>query len=113
MDTTSNRPFGAALRVLLQDRAEFLTKTGNINWASVAEAMPGIYYESLRKALTGERQPSRAVIEKAAEVAGVDPSHFVEYRLAEARRRFDPAEVGWETAMANLALLRGERSSRL
>jgi hypothetical protein len=100
--TPSERPFGSALRSLLADRQEFLTRTGNINWASVAEAMPGIYYESLRKAVTGERQPSRTLMERAAKTAGVKPTYFVEYQLAEARRQFDPGEVGWEAALENL-----------
>jgi hypothetical protein len=65
--TTTDRQFGAALRALLSDRPEFLTKTGNINWASVAEAMP-IYYETLRKAVAGERQPSRPLMELAAKL---------------------------------------------
>jgi hypothetical protein len=109
MDNThqspANQPFGAALRPLLEQRPEFLTKTGNINWASVADAMPDTNYESLRKALTGERQPSVSLMERAAEVAGIEPSQFAEYRLAQARRQFDPAEVGWDGAIENLARL--------
>ena len=95
------RSFGTVVRDLLieQDRT---TPLGNPDWAAFAKVLPGISYESLRKAVTGERDPSPKIMETVATALDVDPGRFVEYRLWQARRRFDPAEVGSAAALRNL-----------
>jgi hypothetical protein len=89
--------FGATLRNLLID-AGVITRIGNPNWGALALRMNGGNYESLRKAVTGERQPSAKLMEEAARCLAVDPTVFVEYRLQAARASLDPNEVGWEAA---------------
>lgn len=94
--------FAVVARALFQAREEFLTHTGNINWMAVSEQLPGVHYETLRKALAGDRQPTVELMEAVARLAEVDPTLFVEYRLHLARREFNVREVGFETAAANL-----------
>lgn len=94
--------FGAVVRALFADREEFLTNTGNINWMAVSERLPGVHYETLRKSLAGDRIPTSDLMEKIAELAAVDPTVFVEYRLYLAQKEFNVREVGWEQAAENL-----------
>jgi hypothetical protein len=94
--------FTAAVRTRLEVRDEFLTNTGNINWRAVAEALPGVHYETLRKAVAGDRNPTPALMEQVAGLLGIEPDIFAEYQLHLAQRQFDVGEVGWEAAMDNL-----------
>jgi hypothetical protein len=94
-------PFGAALRNLLID-AGVVTRIGNPDWGALALRMNGVNYESLRKAVTAERQPSAKLMEEAALCLAVDPTVFVEYRLQAARASLDPNEVGWDAAVRAL-----------
>jgi hypothetical protein len=103
-DEQATRPFGRALHDLLADREEFLTGTGNVNWRLVSSAIPGMHYETLRKAIAGERLPSAGLIEQVAELAKVEPGYFVEYELARVQREFDVREVGFDQARENLRL---------
>lgn len=96
------RKFGAVARALFIDREEFLTHTGNINWMAVSERLPGVHYETLRKALAGDRQPTVELMEAVGKLADVDPAVFVEYQLHQAQRQFNVREVGFEQAAANL-----------
>lgn len=95
------RSFGKVLRDLLIEH-EITTGMGNPNWSAFAELLPTVHYETLRKAITGERQPTPKVMEEAAAALGVTPELFVEYRVWNAQRQFDPREVGVEEALANL-----------
>lgn len=97
----NRRPFGAIVRDLLIERG-VTTGIGNPNWSGLAAQLDGVQYESLRKAVTGERHPSPKIMEQVAKALGVDPSIFWEYNLWEAQRAFDPREVGEDTALANL-----------
>ena len=96
-----HRPFGAMVRDLLIERG-IVTAMGNPNWSSFAMQLGDVQYESLRKAVTGERRPSPKIMEKVAEALGVEPGAFIEYQLWLAQRAFDPAEVGDDEAFANL-----------
>jgi hypothetical protein len=100
--------FGAVLRTLLIE-AGIVTRIGNPYWTEFVNRLPGITYESLRKALVGERPPSEKILVAAAQALGVSPTVFTEYRLLEARRALDPNEVGWDRAMR--ALQRWEASA--
>lgn len=103
MDTESYKPFGRVLRDLLIER-NITTGMGNPNWSAFSELLPTVHYETLRKAVTGERQPTPIVMREAAEALKLDPADtFVEYRLWEAQRQFDPREVGVDAALENLA----------
>lgn len=96
----SRRPFGAALRELLVEQ-DITTPIGNPDWAGFAGRL-GVNYESLRKAVAGERQPPRALMETVAGELGVDARYFVEYRALLARERYDIGTVGFEEALKNL-----------
>lgn len=95
------RSFGKVLRDLLIEH-EITTGMGNPNWSAFAEKLETVHYETLRKAITGERQPSPKVMEEAAAALGVTPDLFIEYRVWNAQRQFDPREVGVQEALANL-----------
>lgn len=98
----SDKPFGRALRDLLLTRDEFVTQSGNVNWSAFSERLTEVHYETLRKAISGERPVTPHVIEDVSQALGVEPTHFAEYRLWLAQRAFDVKEVGWEAAMRNL-----------
>lgn len=102
MSTNGTRPFRQALRDELLARG-FETAIGNPNWAAFALELPDVHYETLRKAVTGERAPGVKLMERIAEYLGISPECFVEYELWLAQRQFDPREVGEEEALANLA----------
>jgi hypothetical protein len=95
------RSFGLVLRDLLIEHG-YTTGIGNPDWPRFALHLDGIRYESLRKAVTREREPSVKIMETCAATLGVDPSVFWEYELAQARRAFDSREVGEDEAFANL-----------
>lgn len=101
METT--KPFALALRELVMEN-DFVTRTGKPNWAAFAAALDGIHYETLRRAATGRRLPSPRLMEECARALRYRPSYFLEYRVYETQRDFDPAAVGLERALANLTL---------
>lgn len=94
-------PFGRVLRDLLIER-DITTGMGNPNWSAFAEKLDTVHYETLRKAVTGERQPSAKVMEEAAAALGIEPTTFIEYQIWQAQSQFDPREVGVEDALKNL-----------
>ena len=104
MTGAGRKRFGVALRDLVLDRNDpaWLTRSGNVNWAEFAKSLDGIHYETLRKALSREREVSALVMEGVAKALGVEPSYFVEYELLRAQNDFDPAKVGYDEAVANL-----------
>lgn len=97
MSQTNPPGFGITIRALLID-AGIVTRMGNPDWSSLARRMHGVNYESLRKAVVGERAPSEKIMTAAAQALGVKPTVFVEYRLLKARRSLDPDHVGWSAA---------------
>jgi hypothetical protein len=96
------RRFGAIVRDLLIAR-EVVTPMGSPDWMNFATQLEDVHYESLRKAVTGERWPGTKIMESVAAYLGVDPSIFPEYQLWLAQRAFDPKEVGEDEAYANLS----------
>ena len=71
---------------------------GNPDSDGLARRMPGVNYESLRKAVVGERSPSEKIMIAAAQALNVKPTVFTEYRLLKARHSLDPDYVGWYAA---------------
>ena len=98
----TDRPFGIALRELLIEN-DYTTEGGRPNWASFASQLPGIHYETLRRAAVGERPPSVRLMEACARALRIPSEYFLEYRAYLARREFDPQHVGAEQAARNLA----------
>ena len=103
----TRKSFGAVLRDLLIER-DYTTGIGNPNWSQFALDLGDIQYESLRKAVTGERPPSARIMARSAEQLGVAPTVFWEYHLWLAQRAFDPTHVGEDEAFANLQQWLGE-----
>lgn len=108
-DGKMERPtFGQYLRDALIAR-EITTGMGNPNWSAFADQLGDVHYETLRKAVTGERAPAPVLMERVAQALGVEPTVFVEYELWQASRMFDPKVVGMEQAEANLRRLHQAR----
>jgi hypothetical protein len=82
-----------------------------VNWHAFALQLEGVHYETLRKAITGQRHPSPAVIEQVATALALQPSYFLEYRLHEARRELDPAVVSLEQAANALSTWQRARAA--
>lgn len=106
METTE--PFPLALRELVIDN-DYVTRSGKPNWAAFATQVEGFHYETLRRVATGRRDPSPQLIQECARALRVRPEYFLEYRVHLAQRDFDPASVGLERAVENLALWRETR----
>lgn len=100
METTN--PFSVALRELVVDN-DYVTRNGRPNWAAFASDLKGFHYETLRRAASGRRQPVPLLIEECARALRLRPEYFLEYRVYLAQRDFDPAAVGRERALQNLA----------
>jgi len=66
----------------------------------------------LHQIATGQGPPaSPAHMERLAQVLGVAPAYFAEYRLWRVRSLLDPGEVGFVRAMENLGRLNGRRGA--
>lgn len=101
--TQANLPqFGVVVRSLLID-GSVVTRMGNPDWTALVSHMQGVSYESLRKAVVGERAPSEKIMLSAAHALDVKPVVFTEYRLLKARRSLDPDYVGWSAATKALS----------
>jgi transcriptional regulator with XRE-family HTH domain len=106
MGETSDKPFGDALRALMEARG--------LTYRALAEATreldgKGITHAHINMLANGHDKPSPRSMELIAAVCDVDPGHFAEYRLAAAMRELDPAEVGLEQALENLNSRLGAR----
>lgn len=97
----SDGTFQQVLRRELEARG-ITNRLGSPNWIAFAELLDGYQYETLRKALVGDRQPTPALMQACAAALGVEPTVFLEYRIWDAKRQFDPREVGMEQALKNL-----------
>lgn len=94
----SSRPFPETLKALMdleglsqRELTERLKRHGF-----------GRAHSVLHRIYVGDGEPSPELMEGLGRVFKVSPEMFAEYRLAEARRHFEPSEVGWDAAMTNL-----------
>src|SRR6185437_12952700 len=99
MSPSSNRPFGDALRELMEARG--------LTYRELAQATRelderGITHAHINMLANGHDRPSMRAMSLIAQACGVTPDYFAEYRLAEAMRELDPAEVGLERSLENL-----------
>jgi transcriptional regulator with XRE-family HTH domain len=106
MPGPSTKPFGQALRALMDARS--------LTYRGLAEATrgldgKGITHAHINMLANGHDKPSMRAMELIAEACGVDPEYFAEYRLAAAMRELDPSEVGLEQALENLNARLGAR----
>jgi transcriptional regulator with XRE-family HTH domain len=107
MSPRSDKPFGDALRELMAAHG--------LTYRELAQATrdlddKGITHAHINMLANGHDRPSMRAMQLIAQACGVTPGYFAEYRLAEAMRELDPAEVGLEQALENLnAQLGGHR----
>ena len=99
MTASSDKPFGDALRDLMQ--AQGLSYRA-LAGATRALDGKGITHAHINMLANGHDKPSLRSMELIASACDVDPAYFAEYRLAVAMRDLDPAEVGLEQALENL-----------
>lgn len=105
-EQTTDAPLPEALGVLLARRGVSLASVASI---LRAEGLT-IGRTRLHQIAAGQGPPASAVhMERLAQVLGVAPSYFAEYRLWKVRSLLDPNEVGFERAMENLGRLNGRR----
>ena len=110
------KSFRDVIQELARDR-EIVNGVGNVDLPAFAEQIDGVHYETLRKAMAGERPPGVGLMEAVAAAMNIEPTGFYEYQLAKAQEQFDPKVVGVEQALDNLTIFleaRGKkpRSSR-
>jgi transcriptional regulator with XRE-family HTH domain len=104
--STSEQPFGEALRALMSERG--------VTYRELAEATRaidgrGMTHAHINMLANGHDKPSMRAMELIATACGVEAAYFAEYRLATAMRELDPAEVGLEQALRNLNARLGAR----
>ena len=108
MERISDKPFGDALRALMAER--------RLSYRGLAEATReldgrGMTHAHINMLANGHDKPSTRAMELIARACDVQPEYFAEYRLAEAMRALDPAEVGLEQALENLNARLGGRAA--
>jgi transcriptional regulator with XRE-family HTH domain len=106
MTRPSTKPFGEALRTLMDARS--------LTYRGLAEATrrldgKGITHAHINMLANGHDKPSMRAMELIASACEIDPDYFAEYRLAAAMRELDPSEVGLEQALENLNARLGAR----
>ena len=69
----------------------------------------GMTHAHINMLANGHDRPSTRAMELIAQVCGVEPGYFAEYRLVSAMRELDPDEVGFEQALENLNVRLGAR----
>jgi transcriptional regulator with XRE-family HTH domain len=106
MRPESSRPFGEALRDLMDDQALSYRELSDLTRRLDGRGMTHAHINMLAN---GHDKPSMRAMELLAEACGVDPSYFAEFRLARAMRELDPTEVGLEQALKNLNARLGDR----
>ena len=105
----TNKPFAEAFAELM--RAKYGDEMGNFDLRPVLSQVHGYSYEALRLMLRGERTLKMEAIEGIAEVLGVSPHYFAEYRVmwsAEMAKRYpDLGEMVYSVVRRFLALREG------
>jgi transcriptional regulator with XRE-family HTH domain len=99
MASTSSKPFGVALRALMDTRGMTYRELAEETRLIDGRGMTHAYINMLVK---GHDKPSVRAMQLIAQACGVPPDYFAEYRLNAAMRELDPAEVGLERALENL-----------
>jgi transcriptional regulator with XRE-family HTH domain len=105
-NSESTRPFGDALRALMDARALSYRELSELTRRLDGRGMTHAHINMLAN---GHDKPSMRAMDLLAEACGVDPNYFAEYRLARAMRELDPSEVGLEQALKNLNARLGDR----
>jgi transcriptional regulator with XRE-family HTH domain len=106
MQRMSDKPFGEALRTLMNER--------ELSYRSLAVMTrlldgKGMTHAHINMLANGHDKPSMRAMELIAQACDVQPDYFAQYRLAAAMRELDPENVGLEQALENLNARLGER----
>src|SRR5438874_11564375 len=109
MRSPSTKPFGEALRALMDE--------GDLSYRELAERTraldgKGMTHAHINMLVNGHDKPSMRAMELVGRACGVEPDYFAEYRLAAAMRELDPTEVGLEQALENLNARLAARQKR-
>ena len=96
--------FGRTLALLLIENG-YVRRNNNPDWIRFVASVPGVSYETLRKAVAGDRPVSSSLMRRVAGALNLEPTIFAEYRLMQTRTALDPREVGWKRATRALALV--------
>lgn len=78
----SDQPFGPALTELAREVEDVYVTARGLKVATFAEVLAGVSAGTLRAAVSGEAEPSPALIEECARFLRVRPEYFREYREA-------------------------------
>lgn len=96
----STSPFPTQVRELAADRGWSIEQVTLHAWKAIKDGpSPGL----TRKVFKGERTLTPHVMEAVAAAFEIPPDTFAEYRLAQARDRFDERSRGLAEALANLS----------
>jgi transcriptional regulator with XRE-family HTH domain len=106
MHSPSTKPFGEALRGLMQARGLTYRALARITRELDGR---GLTHAHINMLANGHDKPSLRATELIAQACEVQPGYFAEYRLAEAMRELDPDIVGLEQALENLNARLGAR----
>jgi transcriptional regulator with XRE-family HTH domain len=106
MEGSSDRPFGEALRALMDERG--LTYRGLAEETYRLDGK-GITHAHINMLANGHDKPSLRAMKLIAQACEVQPEYFAQYRLVAAMRELDPAEVGLQQALENLSARLGDR----
>lgn len=98
----SPKPFPEQLRHLAEQSGR---SVGGVAYQAYSPDGRGTSPDTLRKVMAGKRKLNDALIEAVAEVLGVPPEVFVEYRLSKLRQSLDESVVGFSEAVARLELI--------
>ena len=91
MASTSSKPFGVALRALMDTRGMTYRELAEETRLLDGRGMTHAYINMLVK---GHDKPSVRAMELIAQACGVPPDYFAEYRLNAAMRRTRPSRSG-------------------
>src|ERR1700694_1452427 len=106
MERLSDKPFGEALRTLMNERG--FTYRGLAETTRTLDGK-GMTHAHLNMLANGHDKPSIRAMALIAQACEVQPEYFAQYRLAAAMRELAPAEVGLEQALETLSARLGDR----
>lgn len=96
-------PWQEVVRQIVKSRDDL--SMGDVDAMVHIRKVPGASSGTYRQAMSRQRAPNVELFELLADILGVEPETFVEYRLLLARRSLDPDAVGLDAALEQLEAL--------
>lgn len=100
----TNKDFSDAVQELLTERDMSQRELARRARSSTGTDFP--HASTVNQAVIRAVAPTMPLMEAVASAFNISPDHFAEYRLADLRRRLDPAQVGLENALWTLSKFR-------